>query len=179
MNAAKERLDIKTVKVLLIADNPNGASYLAERLAKKGCGCEFVSSLGEAVPQIRANDYDLVLSATKLRDGGAFALMDLLEGSSATLFYFQPVEEGCWWLPGLRRGKKCFGSSAVRPSDFVPILDKVIDEIQTMQKFEDSQAALRRREPALVLPRTPSSRESSPADIAHPDTVLIKRKAAG
>lgn len=179
MNAANKRMNTKIAKVLLIAENANGASYLTERLAKKGCSCEFASSLNDAVSRIRATDYDLVLSATRLRDGGAFALMDLLEGSSATLFYFQAVEEGCWWLLGLRRGRKCFGSSAVRPSDFVPLLDEVIDEIQAAQRAEDSQPPSRERATIPLLPPASSGRESSAAGIARPDTVLIKRKAAG
>jgi hypothetical protein len=179
VNAAEQAPKTKVVKVLLIDENPQRSSYLTERLVKKGCGHEFANSLGEAVSRIRANDYDLVLSATRLRDGGAFLLMDLLEGSNVTLFYFHAVEEGCWWLPGLRRGRKCFGSSAVRPSDFVPMLDEVIDEIQAAQTAEVSLPASRQHAAVSVLPRTSSSRESSPTGIAQPDTVLMKRKAAG
>jgi hypothetical protein len=177
VNAAGQPPKVKTVRVLLIAKSPQGSSYLTERLVKKGCGCEFASSLAEAASRIRANDYDLVMSATRLRDGGAFPLMDLLEGSDTALFYFHAVEEGCWWLPGLRWGRRCFGSSALRASDFVPILDEVIDEIrnaaQTAEDFSKQRTAV-----SILSPAT-YGRESSPVGTARPDGVLIKRKAAG
>lgn len=180
MNAAGQTAKTKTVKALLIAENPNGASYLAKRLLKHGCDCEFVTSLADARSRIEARDYDLVLSATRLRDGGAFPLMNRLEGSGATLFYFFPVEEGCWWLPALRFGTRCFGSSALRPSDFVPILDEVIDEIRiAAQAAEDSQLASRHGAAVPFLPRTSFGHESSPTGITRPEPVLVKRKAAG
>ncbi|HVB55360.1 MAG TPA: hypothetical protein VNE63_02875 [Candidatus Acidoferrales bacterium] len=53
----------------------------------------------------------------------AFSLIFLLDRSNITLFYFHAVEDGCWWLPALRHGQKCFGSSALRPSEFVAALD--------------------------------------------------------
>ena len=178
MSAAGQPPITRTVKVLLITDNPRGSSYLTERLVKHGCGCDFAGSLGEAASRIRANVYDLVLSATRLHDGGAFPLMDLLEGSDTTLFYFHPVEEGCWWLPGLRHGRKCYGSSAFRQSDFVPILDGAIDEVRAAQTTEDLRSASKQRRAVSVLHPSLPTRDSSASGIANGEPVLAKRKAA-
>jgi hypothetical protein len=73
--------------------------------------------------------FALVLSPMRLRDSSLFPLIGLLDGSGITLFYFHAVEDGCLWLPALRRGQKCFGSSAMRPSEFVAALDDVIEGI--------------------------------------------------
>src|SRR5262249_45718342 len=73
---------------------------------------------------------DLVLTPLRLRGEKTSSLIDLLAGSRANLFFFQLVEEGCWWLPGLRFGKNCFGSSALRPAEFVLALQKLIEEIK-------------------------------------------------
>ena len=180
MNAAGQPRKAGVVKVLLIAENPRASSHLTERLAKHGCGCEFAGSLGEATSRLQANDYDLVLSATRLPDGGAFPLMDLLEGSDATLFYFHAVEEGCWWLPGVRHGRKCFGSSALRSNEFVPVLDEAIDAIRIAPRIaEHAQPAAKQRRAVPIFSPSSSSSESLPAAAASPAPVLVKRQAAG
>ena len=71
-----------------------------------------------------------MLSPLRLRDEKTSFFVDLLAGSFTNLFFFQLVEEGCWWLPGLRFGKNCFGSSALRPAEFVEALQALIKEIQ-------------------------------------------------
>ncbi len=179
MNTAGEPAKIKTVKVLLIAETPQGSFYLTDRLMKQGCECEFANSLGEAISRIRESDYDLVLCATRLPDGGAFPLMDLLEGSGATLFYFQAVEEGCWWLPGLRHGRKCFGTSALRATEFVSTLDEAIDEILVAAHAARECHLAPKRQRVSILPAASSSREPSPASSARPTALLARHKAAG
>gem|GEM_PF-3170184 len=58
------------------------------------------------------------------------SIMNLLEGSGTTVFYFYAVEHGCWWIPALRHGRKCFGSPAFRGREFVVVLDEVMTQIQ-------------------------------------------------
>lgn len=117
-------------RVLLIGENSQGSSYLITRLERRGCKCKFAMSYQDAVPLFSFQDFDLVLSPIRIRNSSVFPLLSLLEGSRTTLFYFQAVEEGCWWLPALRFGRNCFGSSALRPSEFTTWLDLVINEIQ-------------------------------------------------
>jgi hypothetical protein len=70
--------------------------------------------------------------------------MNLLEGSGTTVFYFYAVEHGCWWLPALKRGRKCFGSPAFRGREFVVVLDEVMKQIQ------QNALATAERQPLLI-----------------------------
>ena len=166
---------------MLIGENPQGYSYLAERLQERGCDCEFAVSFQEACSLLSAQGFDLVLSPTRLRDGSLFPLIGLLDGSGITLFYFHAVENGCWWLPALRHGHNCFGSSGLRPGEFVTALDEAIEEICF-------RAAIETRSQQCVPPRLtgslatmPSSRgESPPAEpMCAKGLELLQRKAAG
>jgi hypothetical protein len=121
----------RNFRVLLISANAQGTSYLADRLRARGCTCEFASSYETASALLKVHDFSLVLSPTRLGANSLLPLMKRLEGSDVTLFYAEPVEEGCWWLPALRRGVGCFGSCAVRPSEFIPILIETIERLQS------------------------------------------------
>ncbi len=167
-------------KVLLIGENPQGSSHLANRLQRRGFECVFALSHEEACSLLRAQRFDLVLTPVRMAGGSALSLVALLEGSSTTLFYFEPVENGCWWLPGLRNGHNCFGSSALLPSEFVPILDEIIDQICS------GAAGKRASEQPTVLslpasPATiPSSEESPSAEPQRAkDLDTLRRRAAG
>ncbi len=156
-------MEPRRAKVLLVGENPQGSSYLAKRLQGRGCECEFAVSYQEACSLLRAQDFDLVLSPMRLRDGSLFPLLGLLDGSGITLFYSHAVEEGCWWLPALRHGHNCFGSSALRPSEFVATLDGAIEGICFRASVEkQSEQSVSPRLP-ISLVTLPSSWEESPA----------------
>ena len=156
-------------KALLIAEPPHGCSHLANRLQGHGCECSFATSYQEAYSSLQSHGFELVLSPTKLRGITVFPLIDLLEGSTVTLFYSHAVEQGCWWLPALRHGEKCFGSSALRPSEFVSVLDEVIAEIRTDWRVRDDLQKPAKQSTLTVLVAPPSRRES-----AHPIAVHAK-----
>ena len=118
------------LKALIVGETTQGSSYLVKRLGERGCKCEFATSYEEANWLLRTENFCLVLSPTTLRARNLLPLMDLLEGSNASLFYAHLVELGCWWLPALRCGHKCFGSNALRPSEFVSVLDETIEEVR-------------------------------------------------
>jgi DNA-binding NtrC family response regulator len=165
-------------RVLLVGENPQGCSYLALRLQEWGCHCEFAASYPEACSLLRLQHFDLVLSPMRLRDKSLFPLIDLLDGSGVTLFFFHAVEQGCWWLPSLRRGEKCFGSSALRPSEFVTALDEAIGEIRrTLQRPGNTEQSSV-RQPSITL--TPLSRRAPfGGPVRAQVSALAKRKAAG
>jgi DNA-binding NtrC family response regulator len=150
-------------KALLIAENAHGCSYLANRLQGHGCDCSFATSYQEACSSLQSHGFELVLSPTKLRGITVFPLIDLLEGSTVTLFYSHAVEQGCWWLPALRHGEKCFGSSALRPREFVSVLDKVIAEIRTDCRVTDNLQQPTQQSALSILVVPSSRRESLPA----------------
>jgi hypothetical protein len=165
--------------VLLIGETPQGSSHLAKRLQRSGFECGFAFSHEEACSLLMAQGFDLVLSPLRMPGGSAFSLVALLEGSTSTLFYFEAVENGCWWLPALRNGRNCFGSSALLPSEFVPLLDEVIDQICLSAAAEN-----RSEQFAHSVPGSPvtvlSSGESSPAEPKRAEGLdRLWRKAAG
>ena len=124
---AQKPRDNKKLNVLLVGESVLGASFLVNRLWQRGCRCEFATSYEQLRTLLNDHDIYLVLCPTRLSGRNLLPLIDLLEGSNVSLFYAQSVEDGCWWLPALRQGRKCFGSCAVRPSEFISVLDEMID----------------------------------------------------
>jgi hypothetical protein len=165
-------------KALLIAENAHGCSYLANRLQGHGCECSFGTSYQEACSSLQSHGFELVLSPTKLRGITVFPLIDLLEGSTVTLFYSHAVEQGCWWLPALRHGEKCFGSSALRPSEFVSVLDEVIAEIRTDWRVRDDLQKPAEQSTLTVLVAPPSRRESAQPIAVHAKSLELVRPMA-
>jgi hypothetical protein len=116
-------------QILLITGSPMGLSFLIARLKNSGCEIDFARSCKEANGFVRNRRFDLVLSDFRLSDGSPVPLADLLIGSSTTLLYSYPVEIGCWWLPAVKKGKSCWGSLAMRPSEFIGFLDDILKEV--------------------------------------------------
>lgn len=119
----------KSPKALLVGENSYTPSTLTNCLKQRGFECEFASSGQQALSMARVHDFDLVLSPIRLGGTSLLSLMDLFTGSGVTMFYFQAVENGCWWLPAMRRGKRCFGSFAYRTDEFAPALEEAIEEV--------------------------------------------------
>jgi hypothetical protein len=126
-------MTIKTPKILLIAGSPMGISFLATRLKKWACEIHFASSCKEANAFVSNQRFDLVLSELRMWDRSCDPLAASLVGSNATLVYSYPVETGCWWLPAVRNGQSCWGSLAMRPSEFIGFLDEILKEIRSRQ----------------------------------------------
>jgi DNA-binding NtrC family response regulator len=121
-------MDARRLRALLVGEYPEDSSNLAKRLQERGFQCEFASSSEQALSLAGTYDFELVLSPVRLHGASLLSLMDLFAESAVTLFYFHGVEEGCWWLPAIRHGKRCFGSSAFRPGEFASALDAAIEE---------------------------------------------------
>ena len=122
--------DAKILQGLLVAENVQSYSHFARRLQELGCECEFATSYQQACSRLATEDISLVLSTTRLHGKDLLPLVDLLGRSKVTLFYTHSVELGCWWLPALWRGHRCFGSYAIPPSQFVSALEELINEIR-------------------------------------------------
>jgi hypothetical protein len=123
----------KTPKILLIAASPMSVSFLTERLKEWACEIHFASSCKEAKTFVGNHQFDLVLGEFALRDDSSSSLAASLVGSSTTLVYSYPVETGCWWLPAVKDGQLCWGSLAMRPSEFIGFLDNVLTDIRSRQ----------------------------------------------
>jgi len=119
----------ESVRVLLLGESEKGSSCLAWHLEHHGCQCWFARSTEEALALFEKYSFQLVLSTKPLRL--ANAIVARLKQSSCSVFYCQPVEDGCWWLPLVDHGKKCMGAPALRPSEFVSALDQLVGEIES------------------------------------------------
>jgi hypothetical protein len=117
-----------TVRVLLIGESENGSSYLRGQLESRGCSCWFAQATEKSVASFAPYSFHLILSTTPLHQFNR--LLTELGGSNCTVFYSCPVEDGCWWLPVVRRGQKCLGAPALRPSEFIRELDQMVKKIQ-------------------------------------------------
>jgi hypothetical protein len=115
--------------VLLLGESARGSSYLLCHLEQLGCACAFATSSEEAITLIDRHAFYLILSTKPLHE--TERLVAALSGSDCTVFFSYPVEGGCWWLPLVRRGQKCLGAPAVRPSEFVGLLDRLVKEIES------------------------------------------------
>jgi len=119
----------KPVRVLLLGASAKGISFLLQRLEKRGCDCYMATSTSEAARLSVEHVFDLVLCTGHAEGIDAFAAS--LIGSPTSLFRCYPVEDGCWWLPAVRRGERCPGAPALRPSDFASALDRIVEEIKS------------------------------------------------
>ncbi len=130
-----------TPKILLIARSPMSVSFLAARLNKWACEIHFASSCQEADAYVSNHRFDLVLSEFRLWDGRSRSLAASLIGSSTTLIYSYPVETGCWWLPAIKNGQSCWGSLAMRPSEFFGFLEETLREIRAREEKSSAMSA--------------------------------------
>ncbi len=124
-------METRRIQVLVIGECARAPSHLAKRVEERGCACEFADTYHEASALLEGRNFDLLLSPVKLGESSMLPLMKMLRGSRSSAFYYQVVEDSCWWLPAISRGQVCFGQNALRPSEFIPMLDKAIDELRT------------------------------------------------
>jgi hypothetical protein len=115
--------------VLLIGESARSFTHIIQRLEHHGCRCRFVDSYEQARELILSEPFDLVLSVIPPRQNAISSLSEMLLGTRASIYYAQLVEDGCWWLPALRQGERCFGAPALRPSEFASLLDHEIERI--------------------------------------------------
>src|SRR5258707_4413257 len=107
-------MDSRGIKVLLVGQTARSSFQLLQWLDNQGCECHFASSCEDACILISETAFDVVISQSELPDRTAYPLLDRLVGSTATLFFSKPVENGCWWLPMLVRGMECVRAYWVR-----------------------------------------------------------------
>lgn len=116
------------VKVLVIGETNHGSSYLRGQLESRGCRCWFAQSSAESMALVALHSFQLILSTGPLHLYDP--LLDKLGPSDCAVYCSYPVEDGCWWLPVLYHGRKHFGTPALRPSEFLGELGKMLKTIQ-------------------------------------------------
>jgi hypothetical protein len=95
---------------------------------------KFGSEISFAPPQavtpeyVKNGDYNLILLDSTVPAEQRRHLSCELAGSEASIFYAFPVENGCWWLPTLRRGRDCHGAPAFRRNEFPLELERILQD---------------------------------------------------
>lgn len=132
VSMTRERViaDEKHMRVLCIGRKERGFSLLLSYLTKQGCECELASSYSEGARRFADRPFDLVLCNG---EPGIETLLDVVKGSTASVFRAHAVENSCWWVPAIRQGKNCFGMPALRPNEFAETLRSMSD--QTRQEL--------------------------------------------
>jgi hypothetical protein len=112
--------------VLLVGRNGSWGSAVLRSLEK--CGCEFSFEAPQNVtPEFaRKVTFDLILLDSTVSQEQRRELASELLGSHTSIFYTFPVENGCWWLPALRRGHDCHGAPAFRRNEFPLELERIL-----------------------------------------------------
>ena len=95
-------------------------------LEKFDCEWSFVSPQIVTAEYVRKGAYNLILLDSTVSPEQRKQLASELIGSKASIFYTFPVENGCWWLPTLRRGQDCHGAPAFRRNEFPFELERIL-----------------------------------------------------
>ena len=112
----------------------------------RGCQCWYAGSYSEGARLFAEQGFDVVLCADV--GEGLGVLIAPLIGSTASLFRSHAVEDGCWWLPAVRHGKKCLSTPAFRPTEFAVAIERIVEEIRSSAASPRALAAL---EPEMTL----------------------------
>jgi hypothetical protein len=110
-------------RVLFVVDNRGAVASLRKFLEKRGAQCSFTRSPGHGLAEFGTEAFHLILDTTPFQSDH-FALQALAV-SGCNIFRFYQLEVGSLWLPVMREGKDCFGSAALRPKEFVAILERI------------------------------------------------------
>ncbi len=114
--------------VLLVGKNSSWGTLLLRYLEK------FRSELSLASPRtvtseyVRKGGFDLALLDSTVAPEHRRQLASGLVGSEVSIFYTFPVENGCWWVPTLRRGQDCHGAPAFRSNEFPFELVRILQD---------------------------------------------------
>ena len=157
------------IRVLLLGESSSNFPQLQKSLERRHCSCRKVHSYEEAHRVLEEETPDIVLSAIPPQPGAISSLTERLAGSKASFYYAYPVENGCWWLPALRRGERCFGAPAMRPGMFTGVIDQVVETIRAERGQQQRTA------PVAALARVVPVRPIRPRNAA----LLAFTKAAG
>jgi len=127
VSVARRKAD-RPVKVLLVGGSSVGFSPLSEQLEKSGYQCRFVGTCLDGARLIARSSFDLVLCSGRMK--GFQLLLSAVRRSSASLFRYLLVEDGCWWVPTVLRGEDCSRAPAFRDREFASALDTMAHGIK-------------------------------------------------
>src|SRR5271169_3011306 len=119
---------VSSPNVLLVGRSGSWGSLVLRSLEKIGSELSFAAPQNVTPEYVRKNEYNLILLDSTVPSEQRRQLASELLGSSVSIFYTFPVENGCWWLPTLRRGQDCHGAPAFRRREFLCELERILQD---------------------------------------------------
>jgi hypothetical protein len=116
--------------VLLVGRNGSWGATVLRSFEKFGSALSYVTPQTATPEYVKNGAFHLILLDSTVSADQRRRLAFELAGSNVSIFYTFPVENGCWWLPALRRGLDCHGAPAFRRNEFPPELERIL-EIQS------------------------------------------------
>lgn len=123
-----EATAISAPSVLLVGRNGSWGTSVLRSLEKLGTELSFVAPQSLTAEFVKDRGFQLVLLDSSVPAEQRRRLALELTGSETSVFYTFPVENGCWWLPTLRRGQNCHGAPAFRRAEFPHELEHILSE---------------------------------------------------
>lgn len=117
---------VASPSVLLVGRNGSWGTLVLRPLEKFECELSFVAPQTVTQEYVKKGAYNLILLDSTVSSEQRRLLARELSGSNASIFYSFPVENGCWWLPTLRRGQDCHGAPAFRRNEFPIELERIL-----------------------------------------------------
>jgi hypothetical protein len=103
---------------LLVGRSGSWGTLVLKSLEKFGSELSFATPESITSESLRISGYGLILLDSTVPPEQRKQLVAELAGSSASIFYTFPVENGCWWL---------HGSPAFRRNEFPLELERMLE----------------------------------------------------
>ena len=113
-------------RVLLAGRQGAWSDALLQSLRKFDSELSFVLPDSVTAELVREGGYTALLLDSTVPADQRRTLASALVGSSVSVFYTFPVENGCWWLPALQFGKDCHGAPAFRRKEFQAEIERIL-----------------------------------------------------
>ena len=117
---------ISCPSILLVGRSGSWGILVLKSLEKFGSELSFAAPQTVTSKYVRNGAYNLILLDSTVPPEQRRQLASELAGSSVSIFYTFPVENGCWWLPTLRYGQDCHGTPAFRRNEFPHELERIL-----------------------------------------------------
>jgi hypothetical protein len=105
-------------RILLVGRQGAWSEMLLKSLQKFDSELSFLLPDAVTGDFVREGGYTVLLLDSTVSADQRRSLATALAGSITSVYYTFPVENGCWWLPALQRGKDCHGAPAFRRREF-------------------------------------------------------------
>ena len=115
-------------RILLVGRQGAWSEMLFKSLQKFDSELSFVPPESVTADFVRQGEYTVLLLDSTVPADQRRNLVSALVGSSASVFYTFPVENGCWWLPALQSGEDCHGAPAFRRREFQAEIERILGD---------------------------------------------------